>query len=66
MPCTELKEMIRAKFGSEASMARSIGWSRQRLNKITTGVKEPDVGELSAIANGLGEPVGVIADIFLR
>lgn len=62
----ELKELINMKCGSEAQLARKIGWKRQRLNKITNGNKVPDVDELSAIANGIGISVSRTAKFFLE
>lgn len=62
----ELRGLIYSKFDSEAEMAAAIGWPRQRLSKITNGIKEPDVNELNALANPLGKSVGDIAQIFLR
>ena len=61
----ELRGLIYGKFNSESEMARFLGWPRQRLNKITNGIKEPDVKELNELAITLGKPVGDIAQIFL-
>lgn len=62
----ELRGLIYSKYDSEADMAKAMGWPRQRLSKITNGLKEPDVNELNAIAEPLGVSVGEIAQIFLR
>jgi len=66
MPDVELKNRIRAKYGSESEMARQIGWPRQRLNKITNGIKEPDVAELHVIAVSLGLSISKVATFFLH
>lgn len=47
-------------------MAKKLGWTRQRLNKITTGAHEPDIYEAAALAGVLNISVDGIADIFLR
>ena len=60
-----LKSLIYAHFDSESSFATSIGWTRQRLNRITSGRKEPTIGEVNAISAGLNEPVEIIAAFFL-
>lgn len=60
-----LRGLIYSKYKSEAEFAKSIGWSRQKLNRITTGRKEPDLQETSEIAAGLGRPLEEIAHIFL-
>lgn len=62
----ELRGIIYSKFDSEADMAKAMGWTRQRLSKITNGLKEPDVNELNDMANPLNMTVGEIAQIFLR
>lgn len=62
----ELRGLIYANYDSESQFAEAIGWSRQRVNKITTGHKEPDIDELNTIATALHKSVGDIAQIFLR
>lgn len=61
----ELRNMIREKFRSEAECARKMGWSRQRLNKITTGKKIPDIVELNCIAAVLERDADELLHIFL-
>lgn len=60
-----LKCVIKDKYGTEANMARAMNWPRQRLNKITTGKKVPNVGEVSEIARTLGISVDKAAQFFL-
>lgn len=62
----ELRGLIYGKFDSEADMASFLGWPRQRLNKITNGIKEPDIKELNELAEALEKSVGDIAQIFLK
>ena len=62
----ELKGMIHAKYNSESELARSIGWSRQRLYKIVSGLKEPDLEEVRILSNVLDQPFMRIANIFLQ
>lgn len=62
----ELRGLIYSKYDSEAEMAQSMHWPRQRLSKITNGKKEPDVTELNVMARSLGEPVDCLVQIFLR
>lgn len=61
----ELRALIYSTFDSEADMAKSMGWSRQRLNKITTGVKIPNLWELQEISKELNVPISSMAEIFL-
>ena len=63
---TELDKLIHGTYKNESACARAMGWHRQRLNKITTGIKEPDVTELNEMAVALNKTVGEIAEIFLR
>ena len=62
----ELNGLIHLKYENESQMADEMGWSRQRLNKITNGDKAPSLEEVESIANALGEPVITIVNIFLR
>lgn len=62
----ELKGLIYSKFNSESDLARRLGWTRQKLNKITNGVKEPDITELNELAKILEKPIGDMAQIFLN
>lgn len=62
----ELRSKIYGKYKSEAEFARSLGWSRQKLNKLTTGKKMPDIEELNQLSSGLGIEVGELIHIFLR
>ena len=61
----ELNGLIHSKYESESAFARALGWPRQRLNKITSGVKEPDISETVMMARKLDVTVDRLADIFL-
>ena len=61
----ELSGLIHSKFNTESKMADSMGWSRQRLNKITNGDKEPDLEEVRDIADALDTSFMTVAQIFL-
>lgn len=60
-----LDKLIYGCFRSEANMAKRMGWSRQRLNKITTGLKTPNVNDINKMASALDTSVGNLCDIFL-
>ena len=62
----ELRGLIYSQYDSETEFANAIGWPKQRVNKITGGVKEPDLGELNTLAKALNVSVGEMAQIFLR
>ena len=60
-----LNGLIHSKFDSESKMAVAMGWSRQRLNKITNGDKEPNLFEVRDIAKAVGTSFETVAQIFL-
>lgn len=60
------RSLIFLHFDSESELASSIGWPRQRLNKITNGEKIPTLDELEVLAEHLSISVGELADIFLQ
>lgn len=62
----ELRGMIYSKYNSESDFANSLGWPRQKLNKITNGIKEPTIEELNQLSIGLDVSVEAMAQIFLR
>ena len=61
-----LRALIYGQYDSEAALAKEIGWSRQKLNKITNGQKEPTVEELNKLALALTVQIGELAEIFLQ
>ena len=62
----ELKSLIYREFDTEKACAEHMGWTSQRLNKISTGKKEPSVSEVIAFARAVNRPVDYVAQIFLR
>ena len=62
----ELCGLIHGVYDHESDFAEKLGWSRQKLNKITNGITEPNLNDVAEIAEGLGQPLNYIADIFLR
>ena len=61
----QLNGAIHAVFDTESAMAKSLGWSRQRLNKITNGRKVPDLFEVNDMARVLNMPFSSVAGFFL-
>lgn len=61
----ELSGMIHSKYKNESRFADAIGWTKQRLNKITTGKKEPSLSEVALLSNALDESFENVAHIFL-
>ena len=63
---SELRGLIYRKYDSEAQLAGELGWTRQRLNNITNGIKEPDLDEVAALAQKLDKSIEEIVLIFLQ
>lgn len=61
----ELSALIHGKFRSDSEFARHINWPRQKLYKIVNGIQDPSLDDAIVIANGLGERLDRIAEIFL-
>ena len=62
----ELNGLIHGQFKSQAAFADHIGWPRQRLNKIVNGEIEPSLIDVQTIADGLGVPFMLVANLFLK
>jgi len=62
----ELRSLIFREYDSEAAFARALGWSRQKVNKMTNGVYEPNVQEINDMAVALKTNVEKIIQIFLN
>lgn len=62
----ELRGLIYGKYETETQMANDLGWTKQRLNAITSGKRQPDIEEVAALAARLEKPVGEVLNIFLR
>ena len=61
----DLKGRIHSKYNSEAEFARAIGWSRQRLSKITNGHRVPTLFEVDDLAAKLECSFMDIANFYL-
>lgn len=61
----QLSGMIHAKYKNESDFARALGWSRQRLCKITNGQRFPDLFETENMAQALDTSFSDLAHIFL-
>lgn len=59
-----LRGAIYSQYKSEADLAKSLGWTRQKLNRIVNG-KMPNIEELNAIAQGLNMSVSEAMTFFL-
>lgn len=62
----ELRGLIYDQYDTETQLAAELGWTKQRLNLITNGVREPSLREVEALAGKLGKSVEDMCYIFLR
>lgn len=62
----ELRGLIYDRYDTETELAADLGWTKQRLNLITNGVREPSLREVEALAGKLGKTVEEMCYIFLR
>ena len=62
---SELRGLILGQFDSEGAFAGSIGWTKQKLSRITTGKQPPSLQDVQEIADGLSVPFMTVATIFL-
>lgn len=62
----ELRGLIYGKYDTETQLANELGWTKQRLNVITTGRREPNLEEVEALAGKLDKSVEDMVYIFLR
>ena len=62
----EIRGLIHSKFDSESAFAEYLGWSRQQLNKITTGKRMPSLQETFVLSKALDVNFEEMAQIFLK
>jgi len=59
-----LRGVILTRYDSESALARSLGWTRQRLNRMTQGHKKPNLSEAKAICEKLDVSMDELAVFF--
>ncbi len=58
----DFKDIIIKKFGSQANFAKTLNWSRQKLNKIILKQREAKVSEINLMAKELNISVSAVID----
>ena len=66
MEIATLKGAVYNKFETYTKFAVALGWKKQRLSKIVTGGKIPNVIEVAEMAGTLGLSVEQVAGFFLK
>ena len=54
MAVNKVRGAILSRFKTESDFARALGWTRQRVNAFSLGIREPrlhDVQEMAAVLN---------------
>ena len=65
MDQSKLRSLIYGNFRTAADMARQMDWGKQKLHRIVNGKQEPNLTDLSAMAQALGKSLMEMARIFL-
>ena len=66
MVINNVRGAVYARFSDIASLARVLGWSRQKLSPIVNGMKEPDLSEVQAMADAMEMEATVLTSFFLE
>lgn len=66
MRSNNLKATILKIYPTESACAKAMGWPRQRLNRITTGAKVPDLYEVKCLALATNMSLEKMAGFFLE
>lgn len=56
----KLRAEIKRRFGSEAALARKMGWSRQRMSNLVRGRKKIKISDVNILSRGVGIPVSEV------
>lgn len=57
--------LIYSTFDSESEFARALGWPRQAVNKLSNGIRQPNLEEIDAMAKVLKVSELELMHIFL-
>ena len=62
---SQLRGLVYGRFHTVADMARQMDWGKQKLHRIINGRQEPNLTDLSSMAQALNVSLTEMADIFL-
>lgn len=66
MIINNVKGAVYARFDNIASLAKVLGWSRQKLSLIVNGKAEPTLSEIQAMSNAMCMGAEELASFFLE
>jgi len=62
---SKLRSLVYGQFRTAADMARKMNWGKQKLHRIINGKQEPNLTDLSSMAQVLNKPLMEMVNIFL-
>lgn len=65
MEISTIRGAVYDKYRTFTKFADALGWNKQRVSKIITGQKVPNVNEVAEMADALGLTVEHVAYFFL-
>lgn len=66
MIINKVRGAVYARYSDIATLAKKLGWSRQKLSPIVNGKKEPALSEVQAMADALCIEASELASFFLE
>lgn len=59
-----VRELIRSKFKTDAAFGLAMGWTPQKVTKLTKGVYVPKIGEAAKMSQVLSVPLDELVSFF--
>ena len=66
MPNERLTNQIRSKFKTDAAFSLAMGWTTQKVSRLTNGVYVPKVGEAVKMSRVLDITLDELASFFAQ
>ena len=66
MKINNVRGAVYSRYKDIATLAKKIGWSRQKLSMFVNGYREPDLSEIQTMANAMEMDVVVLTSFFLE
>lgn len=65
MIINKVRGAVYERYSDIASLAKEIGWSRQKLSPIVNGKREPSLSDVQAMAKAMDMDADKLASFFL-
>lgn len=66
MVINNVKGAVYARYKDIADLAKTLGWSRQKLSPIVNGKREPNLSDIQAMAKAMDMDADKLASFFLE